>query len=282
MRETNDPGIQSAVNYVARRLPVTPEIALILGSGLAGLAEQVENATVIATSDIPEYPRSTVSGHPGRLVAGTLAGVPVIVMQGRVHYYEGCSMGEVAAPTRLAAALGVSALVITNASGALSDRLKPGDLMRISDHINLMGDSPLIGQRWGFDQFPDMSEAYDRRLGEILHEVARTEGVTLKQGVHVAAHGPSYETPAEVRYMRQIGGDAVSMSTAPEAIAAARLKLPVAGISYISNYASGISGNPLSHEEVTAMGAKVGGRFSRLLRAAIPAFARELSGRGGA
>ena len=272
MRETNDPGILAARDYVAQRMPQAPEIALVLGSGLGSFADEVQNPVIIPTTDIPGYPKSTVPGHAGRLVMGTIDDVPVIVVQGRVHFYEGYPMNEVVVPTRLVASLGVKLLVVTNAAGGMGDHLEPGDLMAITDHVNLMGTNPLIGQTWGFDRFPDMSRAYDPDLRKTLHEVADSEGIKLKDGVLGGFMGPTYETAAEVRFLRLVGAHAACMSTIPEVIASARLKLPVVGVSCITNKATGISDTPLTHEEVTETAAKVESTFRRLLRAAVPAF----------
>ncbi|MCB2197778.1 purine-nucleoside phosphorylase [bacterium] len=277
MRETNDPGIRAAHDYVAERIPETPRLGLILGSGLGSFADEVSNPVVIPTGEIPGYPVSTVPGHAGRLVFGRIDDVPVVVVQGRVHFYEGYPMEQVVMPARLVAALGVTVLVVTNASGAMGDHLDPGDLMSITDHINMMGTNPLIGQTWGFDRFPDMSMAYHPELRKRLHAVAEQEGIKLKEGVLGGFMGPTYETSAEVRFLKSIGADAACMSTIPEVIASARLKLPVVGVSCITNKATGISPTPLTHEEVTETAAKVEMKFRRLLRAAVPELAKELA-----
>jgi purine-nucleoside phosphorylase len=275
MRETHDPDIRPIIDQITSRVTELPKISMVTGSGLSALAETVSDPIIISTSDLPGYPKSTVSGHPGKLLFGRMDDTPVMVVQGRVHYYEGYPMHEVVIPVRVAAALGCKAMVLTTASGGIADHLEPGDLVRIYDQINLMGTNPLIGQSWGFDLFPDMTRAYNPQLGRILHHVAHELEIEIKEGVFGGLTGPSYETPAEIRFLKTIGVDSVSMSTAPEVIAASRLKLPILGITYISNSAAGITGEPLTHEEVTEMGAKVGEKFSRLLRTVVPVIDRE-------
>lgn len=278
MRETNDPEIRPLVEHVRDRIQELPRVALVTGSGLAELGESVREPVTLPTSELPGYPKSTVEGHPGKLLFGRIDETPVMVIQGRVHYYEGYPMHEVVTPVRLAAALGAKAIILTTASGGIGSHVEPGDLVRITDQINLMGNNPLIGQRWGFEQFPDMSGTYHPELGKLLHRVGHELGLEIKEGVFGGVTGPTYETPAEIRYLRTIGVDSVSMSTVPEAIAAARLRLPVLGITYISNYAAGITGQPLSHDEVTGMGRQVGEKFNRLLKELIPVIDREFAG----
>ncbi len=269
MRETNDSEIRPIVDFVRTKISEFPKVALVTGSGLARLAENVNDPVVIPTIDIDGYPRSTVEGHPGKLLFGRIGETPAMVVQGRIHYYEGYPMPEVVIPVRLAAALGCKAMILTTACGGIGDHLEPGDLVRISDHINFTGSNPLIGQSWGFDQFPDMTRAYDPDLGRLLYRVGDELRIKIKDGVFAGESGPSFETPAEIRMLRLMGADLVSMSTVPEVIAAARLRLPVLGIGYISNYASGITGEALSHLEVTEMGLQVGEKFSRLLGALV-------------
>jgi purine-nucleoside phosphorylase len=276
MRNTNDPGIAKTAEYVLERIKIEPEIGLILGSGLGAFANEVEDAVVISTKDIPGYPESTVEGHAGKLVSGKINDTQVLVVQGRVHFYEGYPMEQIAVPTRLIAALGAKAMIVTNAAGGMGDHLEPGDLMAISDHINMMGTNPLIGQIWGFDRFPDMSNAYDEELRGILHEVAKREGITLKNGVLGGYMGPTYETKAEVHFLRTIGADAACMSTIPEIISAARLKLRAIGVSCITNKATGLSDTPLTHEEVTETAAKVEESFRKLLKETVSAFSKVL------
>ncbi len=276
MRNTNDPGILKTAEYVLDKIKIEPEIGLILGSGLGAFANEVEDAVVLSTRDIPGYPASTVEGHAGKLVSGKINNVRVLVVQGRVHFYEGYPMEQIAVPTRLIAALGAKAMIVTNAAGGMGDHLEPGDLMAISDHINMMGTNPLIGQNWGFDRFPDMSDAYDEELRGILHQVAERSGIILKNGVLGGFMGPTYETKAEVKFLRTIGADAACMSTIPEIISAARLRLRAIGVSCITNLATGISETPLTHEEVTETAAKVEESFRTLLKETVSAFSKVL------
>jgi len=277
MRDTRDPEIKVTADYVAERIKREPVLALVLGSGLGAFADEVKDPVIIPTKEIPGYPESTVEGHAGKLVAGEIDGVFVLVVQGRVHFYEGYPMSQVVVPTRLCAALGAKALVVTNAAGGMGDHLEPGDLMAISDHVNMMGTNPLIGQTWGFDRFPDMSDAYNKELRDVLHKVADNESIELKDGVLGGFMGPTYETVSEVRFLRSIGADAACMSTIPEVITAARLKLKAVGVSCITNKATGISKTPLTHEEVTETAAMVADKFKRLLRKSVPALAETLS-----
>lgn len=277
MRNTNDPEIQGCVEFVEKQLKAAPELAFILGSGLGSFANEVENPVIIPTETIPGYPVSTVPGHAGRLVAGTIEGVQVLVLQGRVHFYEGYPIHKVVYTVRLCAALGVKGLVVTNASGGVGDHLNPGDLMVIRDHVNLMGVNPLVGQNWGFDRFPDMTNAYHPELIKCLEATAESISVELKEGILGAWSGPTYETASEVRLLKQLGVTAACMSTVPEVITAARLKLPVAGISCITNKATGQSDQPLTHEEVTETAAKVEQQFKGLLRASVKPLAESSS-----
>lgn len=259
-----------AVAAVRARTDLVPEIALILGSGLGALADEVENATVIATQDIPGYPASTVQGHAGRLVLGHLAGRPVLVIQGRVHLYEGHAPRDVAFPVRLAHALGARRLLLTNAAGGIRPDFPPGTLMLITDHLNLAGASPLTGPTGdGETRFPDMSDPYDRAWREAAARVALEERIPYREGVYVWTAGPSYETPAEIRFFARIGADAVGMSTVPETIQAAALGMKVLGISTITNPAAGLSATPLNHEEVMEVGQQVRERLGAWVRAIV-------------
>lgn len=271
MRETNDPGIHAILKYVTDRISMQPEIGLVLGSGLGALADEIVDPVIIPTSEIPQYPHSTVPGHAGRLVFGELQGVPVMVVQGRIHFYEGYPMSDVVIPARLMAAIGVKCMVVTNAAGGMGDHLDPGDLMLITDHVNFMGTNPLIGQKWGFDQFPDMSRCYDPDLRNVLKKVAEEQDIELKEGVLGAFTGPTYETATEVKFLKMIGAHAACMSTVPEVIAAARLRMPTVGVSCVTNKATGISDMPLTHAEVTETAAKVEKKFKGLLRSSLPA-----------
>jgi purine-nucleoside phosphorylase len=266
-REQLDADMQA----VRDRTGLVPELGLVLGSGLGFLADQVEDAVPIGYAELPGFPISTVEGHASRLVLGTLAGRAVAVMQGRFHYYEGYDMRRIAQGVRLLGALGAGTLFITNAAGGIRADLEPGDLMLISDHINLMGSNPLIGgnlEHLG-PRFPDMSDAYTRDLREQARRIAREEGVEVKEGIYAAFTGPSYETPAEIRLLRTVGADAVGMSTIPEVIAACHMGLRVLGISCISNLAAGISDRPLSHDEVKETANRTREKFTRLLLALV-------------
>lgn len=255
-----------------------PEIGVVLGSGLGAFADRLENARSLPFESIPHLPRSSVVGHAGRLVVGSLGGTPVVVLQGRVHGYEGYGPDEVVFPIRLLCRLGIRALVVTNAAGCINPAWAPGDLMRITDHLNLSGRNPLVGSndtRLG-PRFPDLSTAYDPRLGGIVREVAAERGLTLREGVYTCLLGPSYETPAEIRMLRLLGGDAVGMSTVPEVIAAAHMGVRVIGISCLTNMAAGILDQPLSHDEVTETANRVRDSFVGLLEGVVPRAAAAL------
>jgi purine-nucleoside phosphorylase len=254
--------IDQITQAVRVRLPFQPRVAVILGSGLGGLADIVENPTSIPYGEIPTWPVSTVIGHQGRLVAGMLAGCEVVVMQGRVHYYEGYSMAQVTLPVRVFQRLGVEIIVVTNAAGAINPDFQPGDLMLINDHINLIGMSGLSPLRGpNLDElgprFPDMSRAYDRELLSIARQTMQEAGSILREGVYAGLAGPSFETPADLRFLRLIGADAVGMSTVPEVTVARHGGTRVLGISGISNKAN-LDGNTItSHAEVLEAGQKI-------------------------
>jgi len=244
-----------------------PEIGLILGSGLGGLADELENPIAIDYADIPDFPQSTAPGHKGRLVLGSLSGKKLVCMQGRFHYYEGWEMADIALPVRTMKCLGIRSLIVTNAAGGVNAAFEAGDLMLITDHINMMGANPLRGANddtFG-QRFPDMSQAYSGSMRASARKAAQRAGVTLREGVYLACSGPSYETPAEIRAFRTLGADAVGMSTVPEVIAAAHCGLPVLGISLISNMAAGISSHPLSGEEVIEMGKRKAAQMQQLV-----------------
>ncbi len=247
--------------------------ALVLGSGLGAFADELQQSVVVPYEEIPGFARPTVEGHAGRLVLGRVGGVSVAAMQGRFHYYEGYSFEEVIFPMRTFGALGVKSVLLTNAAGGINISFDQGALMVISDHLNLMGTSPLRGPhdpRFG-ERFPDMTEVYTRDYQELAVEEARTMGLELRRGIYAALTGPSYETPAEVRMLRILGADAVGMSTVPEAIAARQMGIRVLGISCITNMASGvIVGEPINHQEVMETGARVHETFKELLRRVIP------------
>lgn len=253
-----------------------PKVAVILGSGLGEFADALEEKQVIPYFELPHFPAASVQGHAGRLVLGKLDGQPVAAMQGRVHFYEGYAPWQVAFPTRVLCALKIKTLVVTNAAGGINLSFKVGDLMTITDHLNLTGWNPLVGsndERFG-PRFPDMSRTYDPELQKLLHGCATQDGVALRQGVYVGLSGPSYETPAEIRMLRQLGGDAVGMSTVPEVITAAHMGVKVAGISCITNLAAGIGDGALSHDEVSETANKVKHVFGRLLRRFLPQVAQ--------
>lgn len=263
---------RDAVAAVRAHTDLIPDIALVLGSGLGALADDVEEAVVISTSEVPHYPASTVVGHAGRLVLGRLGGRPVLVIQGRVHSYEGHSPREVSFPIRLAHALGAKRLLLTNAAGGINPAFGPGTLMLITDHLNLTFASPLSGPVGeGEHRFPDMSNPYDESWRGTARNIALTLGIPYREGVYVWTSGPSYETPAEIRYFRQAGADAVGMSTVPEAIQAAALGLPVLGISTITNPAAGLNAEALDHEEVLEVGRAVRDRLATWVRAIVEA-----------
>jgi purine-nucleoside phosphorylase len=247
-------------------------VGLVLGSGLGAFADDLEDASVIPYEEIPGFARSTVEGHAGRLVVGRVAGTPVIVQQGRFHFYEGYALDEVTFPVRVFGLLGVKSLVLTNAAGGLNNSFKQGALMLISDHLNLMGTNPLLGAndaRFGA-RFPDMSEVYDREFQEAVICEAQAMELELKRGIYAALTGPSYETPAEIRMLRALGADAVGMSTVPEAIVARHMNLKVLGISCITNMAAGVLDRPIDHAEVMETGEQVRVTFTELLRRTIP------------
>lgn len=264
---------KQAAQYIEERVSIQPKIGLILGSGLGDLAEEIEEKTVLPYGEIPGFLRSTVVGHKGQMVVGFLEGKPCLAMQGRFHYYEGYELEQVTLPVRVMKELGISQLIVTNAAGGINPQFSPGDLMLITDHINFMGKNPLIGpnvEEQG-PRFPDLSQAYSPRLREKALDVAEKLGLSLKQGVYVAVSGPSYETPAEIRMFRTMGADAVGMSTVPEVIVAAHCGLEVLGISCISNMASGILDQPLSHEEVVETAERVKSTFAKLVKGIIAA-----------
>jgi purine-nucleoside phosphorylase len=247
-------------------------VAVVLGSGLGAFADALEGPRAVPFAELPGFPRATVQGHKGRLVFGALDGTPVLALQGRLHGYEGHDAATVAFPARVIGALGARALVVTNAAGGTNPAFVPGDLMVITDHINLTGRNPLIGPNEDAlgPRFPDLSRAYDARLAQALEEAAHAASVALRSGVYLQMNGPSYETPAEIRMARAMGADAVGMSTVPEVIAAAHMGLPVSGISCITNLAAGIATHVLTHDEVMEVARAVEGKFLDLLRAFIP------------
>jgi purine-nucleoside phosphorylase len=269
--------VQETVQAIRQRSAgMAPRVGIILGSGLGAFADGLERKVVIPYPELPHFPHSSVPGHAGRMVLGLVGGEPVVAMQGRVHSYEGYSSVQVAFPARVLCALGIRALVLTNAAGGINTQFGPGDLMAITDHINLSGWNALTGpndDRLG-PRFPDMSRAYAPALRELLLESSRRTQVPLRQGVYVMVSGPSYETPAEIRMLRTLGADAVGMSTVPEAVAASHMGVPVVGISCITNLAAGVGDKPLTHDEVAETANRVAGIFSRLLTDFLPVVAR--------
>lgn len=263
--------IVTSAKYIQQKIGKAPKIGLILGSGLGVLADDIEDRVIIPYEDIPSFPTSTVEGHAGQLVYGTLQGATVIAMQGRFHFYEGYTLDKVTFPVRVMKAIGVEKLIVTNAAGGINTTFKPGDLMIITDHINNMGQNPLIGPNDGElgVRFPDLSEAYNQKLQQLAFRAADRIGVPVKSGVYVANTGPSYETPAEIRMLRTWGGDAVGMSTVPEVIVARHSGMAILGISCISNMAAGILDQPLSHAEVIETTEKVKQSFLSLVKAVV-------------
>ncbi|BBH21063.1 purine nucleoside phosphorylase [Paenibacillus baekrokdamisoli] len=264
--------IQEAAKYIAGRITTKPEVGLILGSGLGILGDYLTDGVTIPYHEIPHFPISTVEGHAGELMIGTLSDRTVVLMRGRFHMYEGYGPELTSFPVRVMKAIGVSKLIVTNAAGGINTNFEPGDLMLISDHINLTGRNPLIGpneDELGV-RFPDMSEAYSGRLRELARNKAEEQGFSVKEGVYIGVLGPSYETPAEIRMMRGMGADAVGMSTVAEVIAARHSDIEVLGISCISNMASGILNQPLSHVEVMETTERVKHRFLDLVNGIIP------------
>jgi purine-nucleoside phosphorylase len=251
--------IDAAAQVIRERAAHTPKVGLILGSGLGGLAEMVEKADFVSYQDIPFWPQSTVEGHKGRLVIGQLMGAPVIVQQGRAHFYEGYSMAEVTLPVRVMKRLGVETLIVTNAAGAINPEYEPGDVMLITDHISLVGMTgfnPLRGPNLDAfgPRFPDMSQAYDRALMGVARDVAKQRGITLREGVYAGLSGPSFETPADLRFLRVIGADSVGMSTVPEVIVAHHASMRILGLSGISNKANLDGSTITTHQEVLQAG----------------------------
>lgn len=256
---------------IREKTDFVPEVAVILGSGLGDYAEQIQCVCTVSYTEIKGFPVSTVAGHKGRFVFGYVEDIPVVVMQGRVHYYEGYSMPEVVLPTRLMGLLGAKKLILTNAAGGINTDFVPGDFMMITDHITTAVPSPLIGKNpdeLGV-RFPDMSEVYSERMQDVIRRAAKDCGISLKEGVYVQLTGPNYETPAEIRMCRSWGGDAVGMSSACEAMAARHMGLEVCGISCITNMAAGILKQKLDHKEVQDTADQVAAEFQKLIREVI-------------
>lgn len=268
--------IREAAQFVAGKTKYRPTTALILGSGLGVFARELTSAQVVAYADIPHFPHSTVTGHAGRFIVGRFADAPLCVLSGRVHTYEGYSAGEVAFPVRVLGSIGVKTLVVTNAAGAVNTAFRPGELMVITDHLNLTGRNPLVGPEENElgPRFADMTEAYAPKLRTLCESAALRIGLNLRKGVYAGLLGPSFETPAEIRMLRTLGADAVGMSTVMEVIAANQIGMKVLGISCMTNMAAGILPRKLDHREVMETGTRVRGVFSELLRELVPALAK--------
>lgn len=266
-----------AVEYLRANLPAIPRVAVVLGSGLGAFAEELEDRTCLPYSRIPGWPQSTAIGHAGMLVYGKLAGLDLLVMSGRAHLYEGYTAAEAVFGVRAMGRLGVRSLVLTNAAGGINEAYRQGALVLISDHINLQGTNPLVGpnEETLGPRFPDMSDAYCAQYRETAKAVAAELGIPLPEGVYAGLLGPSYETPAEIRFLRAIGADLVGMSTVPEAIAANHMGMKVVAISCVTNMAAGIVPGRISHDEVLETGRAVRATFLRLLRGLLPRLAQE-------
>ncbi|MBI2251251.1 MAG: purine-nucleoside phosphorylase [Armatimonadetes bacterium] len=263
--------IKEAANFIQNKFKIKPKIGLILGSGLGDLAESIQDKVVIPYKEIPHFPSSTVKGHAGLLVFGNLEEKLVLVFNGRIHYYEGYSMVDATFPVRLIKALGAEYFIVTNSCGGINPKFSPGDLMLITDHINLMGDNPLRGAHDSNlgERFPDMSCAYSPELIKLAKDVSKKEGILLKEGVYVGVSGPNYETLAEIKFIEKIGADAVGMSTVPEVIVAAQAKLKTLGISCITDVVFNFHKSGISHEEVLEVAKQTTPRFIKLVKALI-------------
>lgn len=270
--------VRGAAEAIRAASGFRPELGIVLGTGLGALAGEIEVKTSIPYEEIPGFPQSTVESHAGRLILGTLEGVKVVAMEGRFHRYEGYSMQQVTLPIRVMRELGADALIVSNACGGMNPLWRDGDLVLISDHINMMGDNPLIGPNLEQGvRFPDMSEPYDAGFRAIAREEAMRLGITLREGIYVAVAGPCLETVAEYRMLRGIGADTVGMSTVPEVIAARAAGVRCVGVSCITNLAAGISPEPLDHEEVLETSERVAGAFQSLILGSIERFGRLLA-----
>lgn len=267
--------ITETLAYLHERVTRRPRVMLIVGSGLAGLADALEDTVPLPFREIPGFVPATVEGHRGVLLAGRLEGVDCVLLQGRYHAYEGHPADMITLPVRAMAALGARTLIVTNAAGAVGRAVRPGDLMILEDHVNLLWRNPLVGRVVpGDGRFPDMSAPYDRELQRLAERTARAEGLRAVRGVYCAVLGPSYETPAEVRMLARLGADAVGMSTVPEVLVARAMGVRVLGISLITNAAAGLSTAPLDHAHVLAAGERAAARFARLIRGIV----REIGG----
>jgi len=272
---------EAAAFLKARLGSLAPRVGMVLGSGLGAVADALKEPVVVPYGEIPHFPQSTVEGHSGRIVAGLLGTAPVVILQGRVHFYEGYSPAQVTFPMRVLGALGIRAVVLTNAAGGIKEGYRVGQLVALADHINLMGCNPLVGPneaRFGFQpgaglRFFDMTEAYSKALRALAKEAAEAEGETLEEGVYLAVSGPSFETPAEIRAFRSMGATLVGMSTVPETIVARHMGIEVLGLSCVTNLAAGLGAAQLNHEEVMETGRQVEQRLARLLERLAPRMA---------
>jgi purine-nucleoside phosphorylase len=268
-----------AADYIRTKTPLQPRLALVLGSGLGDFADELTDRVTLPYSTIPHFPVSSAVGHAGNLIIGKVGDVPVAAMQGRVHFYEGHSMTLVTFPMRVFCRLGVKGVLLTNAAGGIGSQLKPGCLVVLSDHINLQGTNALIGtneERFG-PRFPDMTEAYSKDWRVLALEEGRRQGIDIHEGVYAAVPGPSYETPAEIRFLRIIGADVVGMSTVAEVVVARHCAMKVLAMSVVTNMAAGILNQPINHAEVLEIGQRIRGEFGALLRSLIPKMSRTLS-----
>lgn len=263
--------ILEASAYIQSKIAKKPKIGIVLGSGLGIYIDQIQNKTIIPYTEIPHFKKTSVEGHSGALISGEVHGIPVVALQGRLHPYEGYAMDEIVLPVRVLATLGIEFLFLTNASGGINADFHPGDLVTITDHINLSGRNPLVGPNIAElgPRFPDMSNAYDKELRELIHSVGSRHHVDLKNGVYCSVLGPTYETPAEIRMLRILGADLVGMSTVPEVIAANHLGLKVAGVACVTNYAAGIKEEKLSHADVKKVAEKAMVGFATVLTETI-------------
>jgi purine-nucleoside phosphorylase len=271
---------ESAAGFLLSQTSLRPRVGMVLGSGLGGLADDLREATRVAYSQIPNFPISTAVGHAGRLLIGHAGKVPIAALEGRVHLYEGYSAQQVAFPIRVLGRMGIRALILTNAAGGINLNYKQGALVVVSDHINLQGHNPLVGvndDRFG-PRYPDMTQAYSMAYRQMALDEARKLGLMVYQGVYAAMLGPSFETPAEIRFLRTIGADLVGMSTIAEVVAARHMGLKVLAISCVTNMAAGILDQVLTHEEVLETGERVKDEFSALLRAIVPRIAADCAG----
>lgn len=268
-----------AAKHISSKSPIKPTVAIVLGSGLGGFADEMTEAVRISYNDIPHFARSTAVGHAGQLVMGNIGECPVVVMQGRVHLYEGYPVRSVVFPMRVFSRMGVRAAILTNAAGGINPEYGQGRLVAIKDHINLQGQNPLVGPEdpnLGL-RFIDMSEAYSRDYRKMAVDAGKRLGIPLGEGVYAAMLGPSYETPAEIRFLRTIGADLVGMSTVPEVIVARQMGMKVLAISCVTNMAAGTTDAPINHEEVLEIGKKISGQFKALLREVVPLIAKDVA-----